>query len=83
MSWCHHAACQGEDLELFFPIDTAGPALVQLMNAKGCLRPMPGPERVSRWAVVNGIEYGVCGVGWVRTNTEPSSINLPGSTTDA
>ena len=63
MSWYHHAACQGEGLELFFPVGTTGPALVKLMNAEGCLGPMPGPERVS--AVGRRERYRVRRVGWV------------------
>ena len=63
MSWYHHAACQGEGLELFFPVGTTGPALVQLMNAKG----LSAADAWSRACVCGGpcVErYRVRRVGW-------------------
>ena len=34
MSWYGYAACRGENPELFFPVGTSGPALMQLKQAK-------------------------------------------------
>jgi WhiB family redox-sensing transcriptional regulator len=36
--WRHAAACRGEDPELFFPIGSTGPALLQIEEAKSVCR---------------------------------------------
>jgi WhiB family redox-sensing transcriptional regulator len=61
MSWYHDAACQSEDPELFFPIGTNGPALLQLMDAKRICARCPVQSECLRWAIVTGMEYGVWG----------------------
>ena len=61
MSWHHDAACRVEDPELFFPIGTTGPALVQLMDAKAVCGRCPVQSECLRWAVLNRIEHGVWG----------------------
>ena len=38
MDWRHHAVCRDEDPELFFPIGTSGPALLQVEQAKAVCR---------------------------------------------
>src|SRR5450756_1666654 len=38
MTWRDRAACLGEDPELFFPIGSTGPALVQIEEAKAVCR---------------------------------------------
>jgi WhiB family transcriptional regulator, redox-sensing transcriptional regulator len=61
MSWYHYAACQSEDPELFFPIGTTGPALLQLMEAKRVCARCPVQSECLRWAIVTGMEHGVWG----------------------
>lgn len=38
MDWRHHAVCREEDPELFFPIGSTGPALIQIEEAKSVCR---------------------------------------------
>src|SRR3712207_7267816 len=44
MDWRHRALCRDEDPELFFPIGTTGPSLVQIEQAKGVCRRCPVTE---------------------------------------
>ncbi|MEU1184629.1 WhiB family transcriptional regulator [Streptomyces sp. NPDC005820] len=39
--WRQHAACRHEDPDLFFPIGTSGPALMQTQQAKAVCRRCP------------------------------------------
>jgi WhiB family transcriptional regulator, redox-sensing transcriptional regulator len=59
--WHDHAACRDTDPELFFPIGSAGPALLQLERAKqvcaGCQVRIPCLE----WALATGQDAGVWG----------------------
>jgi WhiB family transcriptional regulator, redox-sensing transcriptional regulator len=77
MSWHHDAACRGEDPELFFPIGTTGPALVQLMDAKAVCGRCPVQSeclRVGRSERHRARRVG----GMVLTNAEPSRIKAAG-----
>jgi len=59
--WRDRAACRHEDPDLFFPIGTAGPALMQTVRAKAvCLR-CPVRERCLRWALDTRQAVGVWG----------------------
>ena len=51
MDWRHRALCRDEDPELFFPIGTTGPALVQIEQAKGVCRRCPVTESCLDWAL--------------------------------
>ena len=51
MDWRHRALCRDEDPELFFPIGTTGPALVQIEQAKGVCRRCPVIESCLDWAL--------------------------------
>jgi WhiB family transcriptional regulator, redox-sensing transcriptional regulator len=59
--WRAHAACRDEDPELFFPVGTSGPAVLQVEQARQvCLRcRVSGP--CLAWALASGQEFGVWG----------------------
>jgi len=61
MDWRHRAACIGEDSELFFPIGSTGPALLQIEDAKAVCRRCPVAESCLTWAIDAKIEHGVWG----------------------
>ena len=61
MNWHEDAACRKEDPELFFPIGSTGPALVQLSQAKAVCAGCQVQSRCLEWAVTAGVEYGVWG----------------------
>ena len=61
MDWRHHALCRDEDPELFFPIGTAGPAAVQVEQAKVVCRSCPVVTPCLSWAVETGQDSGVWG----------------------
>jgi len=61
MDWRHHAACQDEDPELFFPIGNTGPALVQIEEAKLVCQRCPVLEPCLQWALESGQDAGVWG----------------------
>ncbi|MFD4029758.1 WhiB family transcriptional regulator [Streptomyces sp. NPDC058637] len=60
-SWRMHAACRDEDPDLFFPIGSTGPALVQTEDAKAVCATCPVREQCLEWALENGQESGVWG----------------------
>ncbi|MFI8932470.1 WhiB family transcriptional regulator [Streptomyces sp. NPDC053474] len=60
--WRHQALCRKEDPELFFPIGTTGPALLQIEEAKAvCRSGCPVVEQCLQWAFEFGQEEGVWG----------------------
>jgi WhiB family redox-sensing transcriptional regulator len=61
MDWRHHAACRDEDPELFFPIGTSGPALLQVEQAKAVCRRCTVTDQCLRWALESGQDAGVWG----------------------
>ncbi|MEU2246785.1 WhiB family transcriptional regulator [Streptomyces sp. NPDC019224] len=60
-NWRMHAACRDEDPDLFFPIGSTGPALVQVEEAKTVCRRCPVQEECLRWALENNQDAGVWG----------------------
>ncbi|WP_055600272.1 WhiB family transcriptional regulator [Streptomyces aureus] len=50
-SWRASAACQNVDPDLFFPVGTGAPALVQAEEAKEICRGCPVREACLRWAM--------------------------------
>jgi WhiB family redox-sensing transcriptional regulator len=61
MTWRDRAACLGVDPEMFFPIGSTGPALVQLEEAKAVCRRCEVVEPCLRWATESRQEDGVWG----------------------
>ena len=61
MDWRHRAACRDEDPELFFPIGTSGPAVLQVEQAKAVCRRCHVTEDCLRWALETGQDAGVWG----------------------
>ncbi|TDD16357.1 WhiB family transcriptional regulator [Kribbella turkmenica] len=61
MSWQLRGACAGEDPELFFPIGTAGPGLLQIEEAKRVCRRCEVIEDCLDWALYTGQDAGVWG----------------------
>jgi WhiB family redox-sensing transcriptional regulator len=59
--WRHRAACLEEDPELFFPIGSTGPALVQIEEAKAVCRGCPVVGTCLAWALESGQDSGVWG----------------------
>jgi WhiB family redox-sensing transcriptional regulator len=59
--WRHHAACRDEDPELFFPIGTSGPALLQIDQAKAVCRRCSVTDECLQWALDSGQDAGVWG----------------------
>ncbi|MFZ4153650.1 WhiB family transcriptional regulator [Streptomyces pseudogriseolus] len=60
-NWRQSAACRTEDPELFFPIGTSGPALLQTEQAKAVCRRCPVREQCLEWALETGQSIGVWG----------------------
>jgi WhiB family redox-sensing transcriptional regulator len=64
--WRTRSACRDVDPELFFPVGTAGPALLQVEQAKAVCRRCPVIDRCLIWALKNRIEHG----GWGGTSED-------------
>ncbi|MCD0480876.1 WhiB family transcriptional regulator [Streptacidiphilus sp. ASG 303] len=61
MWWWRTAACVDKDPDLFFPVGSAGPALVQLAEAKAVCAGCPVARDCLEWALRTGQEDGVWG----------------------
>lgn len=61
MDWRTRAACRDVDPELFFPVGTTGPALVQVQEAKDICTQCSVTEDCLSWALESGQETGVWG----------------------
>ena len=60
-NWRMQAACRDEDPDLFFPIGSTGPALVQTEEAKAVCGECPVLELCLEWAMEHGQDSGVWG----------------------
>ena len=56
MDWRHRAACREEDPELFFPIGTTGPAILQVETAKQVCQRCDVSGDCLEWAIETGQE---------------------------
>jgi len=62
MDWRHRAVCrEEEDPELFFPVGNAGPALLQIEEAKAVCRRCPVMDSCLQWALETNQDAGVWG----------------------
>jgi WhiB family redox-sensing transcriptional regulator len=61
MDWRHRAACRDEDPELFFPIGTTGPALLQVDEAKAVCNRCDAVDECLSWALSSDQDAGVWG----------------------
>jgi WhiB family transcriptional regulator, redox-sensing transcriptional regulator len=61
VDWWSQAACLYEDPELFFPVGTRGPAVLQVEEAKAVCRLCHVRAPCLEWALVHGPDHGVSG----------------------
>lgn len=63
MDWRDRAVCRDYDPELFFPVGTTGPALLQIAEAKAVCATCPVAAQCLAWAMDAGpmAEFGVWG----------------------
>jgi WhiB family redox-sensing transcriptional regulator len=59
--WRQHAACNGCDVELFFPVGVTGPAIDQIEAAKAVCHTCPVRAECLDFALVTNQECGVWG----------------------
>lgn len=59
--WWHGAACVEEDPELFFPVGTSGPALLQVAEAKFVCSGCGVRATCLEWALAEGQDHGIWG----------------------
>ncbi|MFJ4686901.1 WhiB family transcriptional regulator [Streptomyces sp. NPDC091377] len=60
-NWRERAACRHHDPELFFPVGSDGPALLQTERAKAVCRACPVRQPCLRYALEEGEGAGVWG----------------------
>ncbi|MFI7382740.1 WhiB family transcriptional regulator [Streptomyces sp. NPDC049813] len=61
MEWLERAACVGEDPELFFPVGSTGPALLDVHEAKTVCHRCPVIAECLEYALETGQTTGVWG----------------------
>ncbi len=61
MNWRDNAACLTEDPELFFPVGSTGPALLQAEKAKAVCGRCPVATQCLQWALDTHEEAGIWG----------------------
>lgn len=57
--WRELAACDGEDVEVFFPVGVAGPAVWQVSQAKAICAGCPVREECLSFALRTGQDHGI------------------------
>ncbi|MFD6924565.1 WhiB family transcriptional regulator [Streptomyces sp. NPDC059944] len=60
-NWRDSAACRSVDPDLFFPIGSTGPAVLQIQEAKAVCEGCPVREACLDWALESGQSVGVWG----------------------
>jgi WhiB family redox-sensing transcriptional regulator len=60
-NWRESAACRTVDPDLFFPIGTTGPAILQINEAKAVCQSCPVRDECLEWALETGQSIGVWG----------------------
>lgn len=61
LDWLDAGACRDEDPDLFFPVASAGPGLVQVAAAKAVCARCAVRERCLRFALAASQDHGVWG----------------------
>lgn len=61
MTWLNQAACLQVDPELFFPVGTRGPSILQVEEAKHVCRGCFVRSECLQWALDGGRGHGVWG----------------------
>lgn len=61
MNWRDRAECRHEDPDLFFPIGTSGPAVLQTQQAKAVCERCPVLGECRAWALDHAQDGGVWG----------------------
>ncbi|WP_151084154.1 WhiB family transcriptional regulator [Nocardioides cynanchi] len=61
MDWWSQASCLKEDPELFFPVGTRGPAVLQVEEARQVCRRCLVRTQCLEWAIASGPDHGVWG----------------------
>jgi WhiB family redox-sensing transcriptional regulator len=61
LSWHERAGCLGQDPDLFFPVGTSGPALIQIDEAKAVCGRCPVVRQCLDWALRAGQVDGIWG----------------------
>jgi WhiB family redox-sensing transcriptional regulator len=59
--WRNHSLCRDTDPELFFPVGTTGPALVQIESAKAVCRQCPVQTECLEYALSTNQDSGIWG----------------------
>ena len=59
--WRDRAACRDTEPDLFFPVGTTGPALLQIEAAKAVCRQCDVREECLQYALDSNQEYGIWG----------------------
>jgi WhiB family transcriptional regulator, redox-sensing transcriptional regulator len=59
--WREVARCKQMDPDLFFPVGTTGPALLQIEAAKAVCRGCSVKEQCLQYAIESNQEYGIWG----------------------
>ncbi len=59
--WRELAACDGADLDLFFPVGVAGPARWQISQATAICQGCPVREQCLEYALRTGQDHGIWG----------------------